>query len=143
MGATLDDVTGPLVDCLSVAEVFRVWEALGARDWSYDVVAHVSSRMGLKARRSTTMHTLGVRMRDTRRCYTCGARTTSRVCRAGRLKFLCGTCAQTQLVGRLQIRDAFRGRGVAKALIAKLHVARRTRTGAYLYWKDELPDAPQ
>ena len=139
---TLDDCFPMLLDHLSLAEAFRLREALCRRAESSEVSYWACARMGL-VRRISLGEVSAKMLSSSSRCLGCGA-TTRRSLR------ICDLCADgddpfVALRGREYAVDANNhacgGRRI-RNLIARIRVEMRpvcrTRTGKLLYWKRDM-----
>jgi hypothetical protein len=146
---TLDAVVDLLVEHLSMKELSRLWIALGTPVCLFQdesSVAVLARRMRLHYRKRMTMSSLVMRMRTTRRCFECGVPAKSRVvfasCNVG---ILCSSCTTSVLLTRVEVRQMVERTKrthpavkLTKTPWKQLVVAKRTRTGAHLYWRHEI-----
>ena len=140
------EVINILCDHLCLRDVFKVWEAIGGwkRIWQTDTVAALCRRMELRHNDSCTMETLCKKMNNTCRCGMCGKRTRSRAFHGLQPLFLCTECRDQYLVSRVQVKDILRSCKALKHVSmtpwknGRLLVAKRGRTGAYLYWRSDV-----
>lgn len=127
------EVLLPLIDHLSIGDIFRLRRALGhAAVWTVDVERVLSQRMGLQ--RCYTMAQLSERMYNGR-CVECGV-----PCRS--VPRVCGECMRdvrcpVAMVTRAYIYDRYRGHKIRKLRerIREMRVVKRGRMGTYWYWK--------
>lgn len=144
--AALGDVAPLLVEHLCARDVFALWRAgaLAAPDAS--VVAALCARMRLRTFGRYTMMALYCKMRSTQRCFVCARPSAAVSATAEGARVLCASCGETMLVSRRQMEAglaqlARRERGKARRELWCLPIARRTRTGALMYWRDDYARA--
>lgn len=142
----LCDVIDIVCDHLCLRDVYKAWEALGAwkQMWKADTVATLCHRMELRYRTTCTMRILCGKMNNTSRCGMCGKRTRSRALHGLQQMLLCTECGDQYLVSRVQIKAIVRSH-VARTRVTmtpwkngRILVAKRGRTGAYLYWRSDV-----
>lgn len=131
-----------LADHLTIAEVYRVWIALGCVEVDVATIRSVTTRMGLR-RKHASLTTLGPHMRT--RCLACGSHTKRRLWWKGvRVCVPCGEGTGTvALRGRKYARDAYRSGGVHipyfETRLKRLSAVALTQSGhAFLYWKSDV-----
>lgn len=137
----LPGILCPLLEFLTVGEMFRLSRALGKVDsLPSDVVYVVARHMGLQMRSTFTMATLSRRM-QAGRCVECGMRCACR-------PVVCATCRMSDtsfrsMVTRADIRRMLAQRGVRRRSepLVKLWthgIVKRGRLGTYYYWRKDV-----
>lgn len=147
MAADLLSVFDLLAASLTVSDLFRLSHALGAEAhhsrWTADLVAHVRRRLAVPRRCALPLF-LSTYLRRPR-CRECGAPSAAFPPR------VCVPCARDPasfllLLSRIDVRArygaALRPRDFAH-LFRSLPRAKRTRTGAFLYWVRDVEQAVQ
>lgn len=130
----------PLSVFLSVAEIFRLYRALGHARHCLQVpelVQMLASRLSL-VRAIGDLYLIGRHMHTKTRCSECGEMTHRR-CR------VCQRCADDPrcllaMVSRRQVRAAYRSlcKRRVEGVIRTLRVAATSRMGAFYYWKRDV-----
>lgn len=133
----------PLSEHLSVAEIFRLYRALGHSRHCMQVpelVQMLASRLSL-VRAIDYLRTISRHMHTKTRCSECGE-STHRRCR------VCQRCADDPqcllaMVSRRQVRVAYRflSKQRVEGVIRTLRVAATSRMGAFYYWKRDVQAA--
>lgn len=134
-----------LLDHLTIAEVYRLWIALGCADTDPLVARCLAQRMGLK-KKATDLRQLTPHMHI--RCLACGTKTT-RWIRGGLM--VCGPCGDgdgsvalrsreyARELHRRRVRQGRRMPRFEERLVKMAPVAYTTTMGrGYLYWKRDL-----
>ena len=139
----LDQVSHLIVDYLCVDEIFSMWVALGCPELEKDVKVALITTFGLSTKRNYTTRDLTMKMSSIRRCKCCGKKSSSRAL-TNTLKYvcICQQCSQLRLITRKEIKEAPMSSLKEKSRVPwKYHsytVARKNRTGAYMYWRHDI-----
>ena len=133
----------PLSEHLSVADIFRLYRALGQSRHCMQVpelVKMLASRLSL-VRPVGDLQLISRHMHTKTRCSECGE-STQRRCR------VCQRCADDPqcllvMVSRRQVRMAYRFlcKRIVEGAIRALRVAATSRMGAFYYWKRDVQAA--
>jgi hypothetical protein len=139
------DIVAPLVQWLTIGDVFRLRRALGKdmrNAWTIDVRAMLTRRVGLRVnagRRIPSIAELGTLVQLTRRCVECGVRTRCklRVC----LACIADPLTPVALITRQSLRDWCKTHGIRDCLvrshlsIGTFRVVKKDRVGRHYYWR--------
>jgi hypothetical protein len=135
-------IVHPLLEFLSVGDIFRLHRALGKHNYmSADkvILSEVVHRMSLKPRPSHTFTSLSHRMLS-RRCFECGVRCrlTPAVCGMCSASSKCFRAMVTRADIRLMIGRAPGKRDTLLYRVWKDCIVKRGRNKAFYYWRRQV-----